>query len=64
MNDIQMYLVGGYVRDKILGVPSKDRDYSVVAPSYDAMKEEIDSSTGARPGSSRFRAVPQGRFLH
>jgi tRNA nucleotidyltransferase (CCA-adding enzyme) len=36
-----MYLVGGYVRDKILGVKSKDMDYSVVAPSFDAMRDEI-----------------------
>jgi tRNA nucleotidyltransferase (CCA-adding enzyme) len=41
-----MYLVGGYVRDKILGVRSKDMDYSVEAPSYDAMKEEIKRRGG------------------
>lgn len=27
---IKTYLVGGYVRDQLLGVPSKDLDYSVV----------------------------------
>ena len=44
--DVKMYLVGGYVRDKILGVKSKDMDYSVEAPSYDAMKEEIERRGG------------------
>jgi tRNA nucleotidyltransferase/poly(A) polymerase len=41
-----MYLVGGYVRDKILGVKSKDMDYSVVAPSYEAMRAEIERRGG------------------
>jgi len=36
-----MYLVGGFVRDKILGVKSKDMDYSVEASSYEAMRQAI-----------------------
>jgi len=36
-NSIKAYLVGGFVRDRILGKASKDYDYAVVAPSYDAM---------------------------
>lgn len=39
--DIKFYLVGGAVRDELLGLESKDRDYAVVAPSYEAMKEAV-----------------------
>lgn len=38
---MKFYKVGGCVRDAILGIPSKDIDYSVEAPSYAAMREEI-----------------------
>lgn len=38
---IKFYIVGGYVRDQILGVPSKDKDYAVEAPSYEAMRDHI-----------------------
>lgn len=38
---IKFYIVGGYVRDQILGVPSKDKDYAVEAPSYEAMRDYI-----------------------
>ena len=39
--DVKFYRVGGCVRDEILGQKSKDIDYSVVAPSFDAMRQEI-----------------------
>ena len=32
------YLVGGAVRDEILGKPNKDLDYVMLAPSFDAMR--------------------------
>lgn len=35
------FLVGGAVRDALLGVQSKDLDYSVEAPSFEAMREWI-----------------------
>lgn len=38
---ITYYKVGGFVRDQILGVPSKDVDYAVEAPSFAAMREDI-----------------------
>lgn len=38
---VQIYKVGGAVRDEFLGVKSKDIDFAVEAPSYDAMREYI-----------------------
>lgn len=38
---MRYYLVGGAVRDELLGVRSKDLDYSVEAPSFEAMREWI-----------------------
>jgi tRNA nucleotidyltransferase (CCA-adding enzyme) len=38
---IKLYKVGGCVRDAIMGVKSKDIDYAVEAPSYEAMKQRI-----------------------
>jgi tRNA nucleotidyltransferase (CCA-adding enzyme) len=38
---IKYYKVGGYVRDKLLGVTSKDVDFAVEAPSYTAMRDSI-----------------------
>lgn len=43
---IKYYLVGGAVRDKILGLKSKDMDYAVEAESYDAMKADIIARGG------------------
>ncbi len=41
MTDIKMYLVGGAVRDDLLGVKSKDLDYSVVVePALDLSIDE------------------------
>lgn len=38
---MKLYKVGGYVRDQILGIPSKDIDYAIEAESYEAMKLEF-----------------------
>ena len=38
---IRFYKVGGFVRDQILSVKSKDIDYAVEAPSYEAMRDYI-----------------------
>src|SRR4051812_40257540 len=35
------YMVGGYVRDEILGVKSKDIDFAVEASSYEEMRDDI-----------------------
>jgi tRNA nucleotidyltransferase/poly(A) polymerase len=38
---IHFYEVGGCVRDSLLGLPSKDIDFVVVAPSYEAMRSHL-----------------------
>lgn len=38
---MKLYKVGGYVRDSILGIPSKDIDYSVEANSFEEMKKGL-----------------------
>lgn len=43
---VKIYKVGGAVRDAFLGVKSKDIDYAVEAPSYDAMREYILQNGG------------------
>lgn len=41
MSEIEFFKVGGCVRDAIMGRPSKDVDFTVVAPSFEAMRQEI-----------------------
>jgi len=36
--NFRTYLVGGAVRDELLGLPCKDLDFVVIAPSFDAMR--------------------------
>src|SRR5258706_480133 len=43
---IKIYRVGGAVRDSIMGLKSKDIDYSVEAESFDAMRDYIVSIGG------------------
>lgn len=38
---MNFYYVGGYVRDKILGVDNKDIDFAVEAESYEQMRDYI-----------------------
>lgn len=38
---INYYFVGGFVRDELLGIKSKDVDFAVEAPSYEAMRDDI-----------------------
>lgn len=40
-DEIEFFLVGGAIRDELLGLRSKDHDFTVVAPSYDAMRERL-----------------------
>ncbi len=43
---MKFYLVGGAVRDKLLGLKSKDNDYVVTAGSYNEMKQAIEDKGG------------------
>lgn len=43
---VKFYLVGGAVRDKLLGLESKDMDYAVEAPSYQDMIAAIKERGG------------------
>lgn len=63
---MEFYEVGGCVRDEIMGVKSKDIDFSVVAPSYEAMREAI-AATGMKivvesPEFFTIRAVAKEPF--
>lgn len=51
---MKLFQVGGCVRDELLGVPSKDIDFAVEAPSFMAMKEEMISR-----GFGVFQESPQ-----
>lgn len=48
MNEnIEIFEVGGSIRNEILGLPLKDRDFAVLAPSYNHMREYL-MSRGAK----------------
>jgi len=47
MNTLQTYLVGGAVRDALLGLPVKDRDWVVVGATPEAMTERGYRQVGA-----------------
>lgn len=49
---VNFYQVGGCVRDALLGVQSKDIDFSVEAPSYDAMKRAVVIRCGGNPDNA------------
>lgn len=38
---MELFLVGGAVRDEIMGIDSKDWDFSVVAPSFEEVEREL-----------------------
>jgi tRNA nucleotidyltransferase/poly(A) polymerase len=52
--NVKAYLVGGTVRDRLLGIRSNDIDYAVEAESYDAMREWIVAQ-----GSTIFLEKPE-----
>lgn len=52
--DIEFFEVGGCVRDALLGIKSKDVDFAVVAPSFDAMVSHLTAE-----GFKLHQVVPQ-----
>lgn len=43
MTDIRFFRVGGCVRDELLGIESKDIDFAVEAPSFEAMLSAVEA---------------------
>ena len=48
MTNVKLYEVGGCVRDELLGLKSKDVDFAVVAPSFEAMQHHIENVLGLK----------------
>lgn len=69
MNDeLRFYEVGGCVRDAFLGLPVKDVDFAVEAPSFEVMEAELERMGfkifQSRPEFLTIRAsVPKGHSL-
>lgn len=45
---VRLFEVGGCVRDELLGIPSKDVDFAVEAPSFEGMKRHIEERMGLK----------------
>lgn len=65
---IRIYEVGGCVRDDLMGIPTKDVDYVVIATSFEAMKQYIEDQGFkiflAKPEYGTIRAaIPEGHTL-
>src|SRR3990167_10022522 len=43
---VKFFLTGGFLRDRLLNIPSKDLDYAVEASSYQEMKQAIIERDG------------------
>ena len=61
---VKIYLTGGAVRDKILGIKNTDIHYSVEAPSFEEMRNYIVSndkveSTGWKPEWSLDKGIEE-----
>ena len=54
MTNIRIFEVGGSIRNELLGRPASDRDFAVLAPSYNAMKDYLLSQ-----GATIFQERPQ-----
>lgn len=65
---MKFFLVGGAVRDSLMGIPSKDLDFAVEAPGFDALvahlKDEGFTIHQERPDFGTVRAgIPEGHAL-
>ena len=52
--NIRIFEVGGSIRNELLGLPANDRDFSVLAPNYEAMRNYLLSH-----GATIFQERPQ-----
>ena len=52
--NIRIFEVGGSIRNELLGLPANDRDFSVLAPSYESMRDYLLSQ-----GATIFQERPQ-----
>lgn len=52
--NIRVFEVGGSIRNELLGLPVNDRDFSVLAPSYESMRDYLLSQ-----GATIFQERPQ-----
>jgi tRNA nucleotidyltransferase (CCA-adding enzyme) len=41
MNNIRIFEVGGSIRNELMGLKPKDRDFSVIAPDYESMRKYL-----------------------
>lgn len=41
MNNIRIFEVGGSIRNELLGLAAKDRDFAVVAPNFETMRQYL-----------------------
>lgn len=67
-SELNFFEVGGCVRDKFLGIPVKDVDFAVEAPSFEVMEAELERMGfkifQSRPEFLTIRAsVPKGHAL-
>ena len=67
MNNIKIFEVGGSIRDQILGLPNKDRDFCAVAPSWDSLhewcKQNMDSIFLVKPEFLTVRGIIGGEAI-
>lgn len=54
MSEIRIFEVGGSIRNEIIGIPPNDRDFTVLAPSYQYMKDYLVSR-----GATIYQERPQ-----
>jgi tRNA nucleotidyltransferase (CCA-adding enzyme) len=52
--NIRIFEVGGSIRNELLGLPANDRDFSVLAPNYESMRDYLLSQ-----GATIFQERPQ-----
>jgi tRNA nucleotidyltransferase (CCA-adding enzyme) len=54
MNNIRIFEVGGSIRNELIGIPASDRDFSILAPDYESMRQYL-----LEQGATIFQERPQ-----